>query len=288
MPGVIDFKKVMEARRQAQQAEAEKAKAESPAAYVDPEATLSVRSFTAEGIARVTDLLRKMRIEETILQDDVDALVNDIEYSRQLDENIKINPDKIFKTKLELCEYFTKIFTSDFLASHRRDKGLWTWLAMAYFKQFVVKGKKDKNKIVSDARWIYQPHSLMVWRRHFIAGNVYLYLDFKHIGKELQEMFFEAGPLVQFNTITDILTHVSGVYQAPAAMQVAAWLYYNPDSKAKIKTGTTGLGGGAARRLTTVAQQFALTWDFKEANSASELWNKLPSEFAKYKGDIKH
>lgn len=288
MPGIIDFKKVMEARRQAQQAEAEKAKAESPAAYVDPEATLSVRSFTAEGIARVTDLLRKMRIEETILQDDVDALVNDIEYSRQLDENIKINHDKVFATKLELCEYFTKVFTSDFLAEHRRDKGLWTWLAMAYFKQFVVKGKKDRDKIVSDARWIYQPQSLMVWRRHFVAGNVYLYLDFKHIGKELQEMFFEAGPLVQFNTITDILTHVSEVYQAPAALQVAAWLYYNPDSMAKIKTGATGLGGGAARRLATVVQQFSLTWDFKEANSASELWNKLPPEFAKYKGDNKH
>ena len=288
MPGIIDFKKVMEARRQAQQAEAEKAKAESPAAYVDPEATLSVRSFTAEGIAHVTDLLRKMRIEEAVLEDEVDELVNDIEYSRQLDENIKINPDKVFKTKLELCEYFTKVFTSDFLAEHRRDKGLWTWLAMAYFKQFVVKGKKDRDKIVSDARWIYQPQSLMVWRRHFIAGNVYLYLDFKHIGKELQEMFFGAGHLAQFNTITDILTHVSEVYQAPAALQVAAWLYYNPDSKAKIKTGATGLGGGAARRLTTVAQQFALTWDFKEANSASELWNKLPPEFAKYKGENKH
>ena len=282
----INFKEVMAARAQ-QRASATSTPAETSSAYVDPEATLPVRSFTPEGIGHVMDLLRQMRIEGTVLQDDVEELVKDIEYTTVVDENLKINPDKVFATKLELCEYFTKVFTPDFLAEHRRDKGLWTWLAMVYFKQF-VKTKNNIAKIASDARWIYQPQSLMVWRRHFIAGNVYLYLDFKHVGTELQEMFFVAGPLLQFNTITDILTHVSEVYQAPAALQVAAWLYYQPESKSKIKAGTNGLGGGAARRLTTVVQQFALTWDFKDTSSASELWNKLPSEFAKYKGENKH
>ncbi len=286
MPGTINFKEAMEARKQAQQAEAEKAKSEAPVAYVAPAATLAVRAFTEQGVARVTDLLRKMRIDGAVHQDAVDELVKDNQYAKPLEDVVKINPDKVFATKLELCEYFTKVFTPDFLVEHRRDKGLWTWLAMVYFRQF-VKTKNNIAKIASDARWIYQPRSLMVWRRHFIAGNVYLYLDFKHIGKELQEMFFEAGPLVQFNAITDDLTHVSEVYQAPAVLQVAVWLYYDPASKSKIKFGTTG-SGGSARRLTTVVQQLALTWDFKDTSSASELWNKLPSEFAKYKGENKH
>lgn len=286
----IDFKEAMAVRMKAREAAGTSSAATDSAAeaFVDPEATLVVRSFTPEGIAHVTDLLREMRLNETVLQADVDELVNDIEYTTVVDEKLKINPDKVFATKLELCEYFTKIFTSDFLVQHRQDRGMWTWLALVYFKQFVMKSKKNKDKIVSDARWIYQPHSLMVWRRHFIAGNIYLYLDFKHIGKELQEMFFVAGPLAQFNTITDILTHVSEVYQAPAALQVATWLYYDGENKSKIKSGTTGLGGGSARRLTTVAQQFALTWDFKEASSASELWDKLPHEFAKFKGESVH
>ena len=287
MPGIIDFKKVMEARRQAQQAEAEKAKAESPAAYVDPEATLSVRSFTAEGIARVTDLLRKMRIEETILQDDVDALVNDIEYSRQLDENIKINPDKIFKTKLELCEYFTKVFTSDFLASHRRDKGLWTWLAMAYFKQF-VKTKNNIVEIASDARWVFVPENFRPARRHFIAGSVYLYEDIKSLGSEVVDMLFNCPPH-EFGGFVDAITYKQEGTRMPALLKVAAWLYYDPDSPNHLKKKIVAQNKpGTIRQLLRVIAQFALTRDFNEADDAEELWRILPKQFDNFKNTSIH
>ncbi len=287
MPGIIDFKKVMEARRQAQQAEAEKAKAESPAAYVDPEATLSVRSFTAEGIARVTDLLRKMRIEETILQDDVDALVNDIEYSRQLDENIKINPDKIFKTKLELCEYFTKIFTSDFLASHRRDKGLWTWLAMAYFKQF-VKTKNNIVEIASDARWVFIPENFRPARRHYIAGPIYLYEDVKNLGPEVVDMLFYSSPR-EFGGFIDAVTYKQEGTRMPALLKVAARLYYDPSSPKRLKKKVIAQDKpGTVRQLLRVSAQFALTRDFFEGEDTNELWNILPRQFDCFKDDSDH
>ena len=283
MPGIIDFKKVMEARRQAQQAEAEKAKAESPAAYVDPEATLSVRSFTAEGIARVTDLLRKMRIEETILQDDVDALVNDIEYSRQLDENIKINPDKIFKTKLELCEYFTKIFTSDFLASHRRDKGLWTWFAMAYFKQF-VKTKKSVVTVATDARWIFEPNNYRFARRHFIAGTIYLFQSIGDNGDDVRDMFFN-GPVNELSRFVDVLTYLPECVRNPSFLLVAVKMYYDPNLKAKVKRGAFNRDNAwSVWQYLRVFQQLSETHDFSEKEDVDELVSVLPRQFDYLKG----
>lgn len=283
MPGVIDFKKVMEARTQAQQAEAEKAKAEPLAAYVDPEATLSVCSFTDEGLARVTDLLRKMRIEETILQDDVDALVNDVEYSRQLDENIKINPGKIFKTKLELCEYFTKIFTPDFLASHRRDNGLWTWLAMAYFKQF-VKTKNNIVEIASDARWIYESSNYRLVRRHFVAGSIYLYGDIKDCGEATTDMLLGSAP-AEFGRMIDALTTVEDSIRNPAFLTVAARLYYDVNSKSHYKKGATDQDKpGSVRQLTRLFRQYGLTYDFIDSTDVGEIYNMLPKQFDRFKG----
>lgn len=278
MPGVIDFKKVMEARRQAQQAEAEKAKAEPPAAYVDPEATLPVCSFTDEGLARVTDLLRKMRIEETVLQDDVDVLVNDIEYLRQLDENIKINPGKIFKTKLELCEYFTKIFTSDFLATHRRDKGLWTWLAMVYFKQF-VKAKNNIAKIFADARWVFEPINYRFARRHFIAGTVYLFQSIGGNGEDVNDMFF-SGKVNELSRFVDVLTYLPECVRNPSFLLVAVKFYYDPFLKAKVKRGAFNKGNAwSLWQYLRVYQQLSETHDFSDKEDMDKLMSVLPAQF---------
>ena len=282
MAGTINFKEVMEARKHAQQAEAEKAQSEAPVAYVDPEATLSVRSFTAEGIAHVTDLLRKMRIEEAVLEDEVDELVNDIEYSRQLDENIKINPDKVFKTKLELCEYFTKVFTSDFLAEHRRDKGLWTWLAMAYFKQF-VKTKRGIVQIAANDCWIFHHESNRYARRHFIAAPIYLFNDISVRDENIEGMIF-SRPVAEFNKLLDYLTNVAGSVRTPSYLSVAAGLYYDPSADNKYKKGCLSLTTpGNVFQFTRVLQQFRETYDFSDVKDSAVLWGLLPKQFDDYK-----
>ena len=282
----INFKEVMAARAQ-QRASATSTPAEAPSAYVDPEATLAVRSFTPEGIGHVTDLLRQMRIEGTVLQEDVEELVKDIEYTEVVDENIKINPDKVFATKLELCEYFTKVFTPDFLAAHRRDKGLWTWLAMVYFKQFV----KTKNKIVeiaSDARWIFMPENFRPARRHFIAGSVYLYEDVKSLGPEAIDMLFYSSPR-EFGGFIDAITYKKEGTRMPALLKVAAWLYYDANSPKRLKNKVIAQDKpGTVRQLLRVIAQFALTRDFYEGDDAHELWNILPRQFDGFKNCAVH
>lgn len=252
-----------------------------------------VRYFTPDGLDEVAKLLKTIRTDKTLHRDEVEDLLDDPQYAKSLDREgdpvrHAIDRTRVFATKLELCEYFTGIFDNAFLETNRKNAGLWTWLALAYYSQF-VKTKGGIVELTADARWIFDHENFQNGRRHYIAGNVYLYLDIKDAGKEAVEMFLVAGPVTQFNTITDIMTHVQAGVQSPAVMKVAGWLYYNPESKNRIKRGTTTDGkSGAARRLTTVVQQLDVTWDFYDLSNASKLWKKLPEEFDEFKNGVEH
>ena len=273
----INFKEVMAARAQ-QRASATSTPAETPSAYVDPEATLAVRSFTPEGIGHVMDLLRQMRIEGTVLQEDVEELVKDIEYTTVVDENLKINPDKVFATKLELCEYFTKVFTPDFLATHRRDKGLWTWLAMVYFKQF-VKTKNNIAKIFADARWVFEPINYRFARRHFIAGTVYLFQSIGGNGDDVNDMFF-SGKVNELSRFVDVLTYLPECVRNPSFLLVAVKLYYDPFLKAKVKRGAFNKGNAwSLWQYLRVYQQLSETHDFSDKEDMDKLMSILPKQF---------
>ena len=277
MPGTINFKEAMAARaKQAQQAEAEKAQA--PVAYGDPEATLAVRAFTEQGIARVTDLLREMRIEEAVHQDAVDELVKDNQYAKPLEDGIKINPDKEFATKLELCEYFTKVFTPDFLAEHRRDKGLWTWLAMVYFKQF-VKTKNNIAKIVTDARWVFEPNNYRFARRHFIAGTVYLFQNIGGNGLDVNDMFF-GGTVNELSRFVDVLTYLPECVRDPSFLLAAVKLYYDPSLKSKVKRGAFNRDNAwSVWQYLRVYQQLSETHDFSAKEDLKKMLSILPKQF---------
>ena len=273
----INFKEVMAVRAQ-QRASATSTPAETPSAYVDPEATLAVRSFTPEGIGHVTDLLRQMRIEGAVLQDDVEELVKDIEYTAVVDENLKINPDKVFATKLELCEYFTKVFTPDFLAAHRRDKGLWTWLAMVYFKQF-VKTKNNIAKIFADARWVFEPNNYRFARRHFIAGTVYLFQNIGGNGEDVNDMFF-SGKVNELSRFVDVLTYLPECVRNPSFLLAAVKLYYDSCLKAKVKRGAFNMGNAwSLWQYLRVYQQLSETHDFSDKEDMDKLMSILPKQF---------
>lgn len=262
----------------------------APAAAATPTADnlTPVRFFTKDGLAEVAKLLKVIRTDKTLHKQEVEDLLDDPQYAKPLAGNFAIDRTKVFATKLDLCEYFTALFDNAFLETHRKDAGLWTWLALAYYAQF-VKTKGSAVKLTANARWIFDPDNFQDGRRHYVAGNVYLYQDIKNAGQEALDMFLVAGPVTQFNTITDIMTHVQSGIQSPAIMRVAGWLYYDPNTATKIKRGaTTDDKKGAARRLTTVVQQLDVTWDFHDVDNASLLWSRLPAEFADFKGNTQH
>lgn len=246
-----------------------------------------VRAFTPEGIAQAEALLKKMRTDRQPCPDEVSELLEDPQYSRSLDPVLKIDRNRDFATKRELCEYFTEVFSEAFLRENRKNAGLWTWLAFAYFPLFVKK-TKGGAKIASNPRWIYDFEAYRLSVRHYIAGPLYLWIDFHSADAAAQDMLFSTPP-AEFGGFIDAITYKMEGTRIPATMQVAAWLYYDARNPKRLKKGATAQDKpGTIRELLRVVSQFTQTRDFHGIGDATEMWRILPAQFAAFKGDAQH
>ena len=259
------------------------AASEPPASLQSAAANLTpVRYFTKDGLDEVAKLLKTIRTDKTLHRDEVEDLLDDPQYAKPLAGSYAIDREKIFATKLALCEYFRNVFTESFCEGHRKDSGLWTWIAFAYYGQF-VKTVRDTTKIASDARWIFDPENYRLSMRHFVAGALYLYNDFYETSDEVKDMLFSSPPR-EFGGFVDAVTYRMEGTRMPALMQVAAWLYYDSSSSKKLQKGATHQDKpGTIRELLRVVSQLAQTRDFYGVEDAHELWSVLPEQFNVFK-----
>ena len=241
-----------------------------------------VKCFTKDGLAEVARLLKQIRTDKTLHKQDVEDLIGDPQFTRPIASGHAIDRAKVFATKLELCEYFTSVFDDAFLEGHRKDEGLWSWLALAYYQQF-VKTVKGEVKLASNARWIFDHDNYRLSVRHLIAGPVYLYQDFYDTSEEVKDMLFFSSPK-EFGGFIDAVTYKMEGTRMPALMQAAASLYYDPASPNRIKKGVTSQDKpGTVRELLRVISQLAQTRDFYEVKDAPELLRILPHQFDRFK-----
>ena len=238
---------------------------------------VKVREFSDIGIARVRNFLEKVRTEKKSYSDEAASIINDEEYLVKASLPYEIDLDKVFTDKRSLVDYLLTVFPDDYLESSRTNVGLWTWLAMAYYRQFAIITKR--GQMPAEARWIYNAEDWRDSRRHFIAGTMYLYRDISELGDEAEDMFMSA-PAKEFSAILDSITLNKEVVQNPAFIQVLVWLYYDPTTKTRIKKGAkTAL----VREFTRVINQLKMTRDFFTKEDAQLLWDLLPDGFEKLK-----
>ncbi len=241
-----------------------------------------VRCFTNDGLVQVEQLLKKIRADKELYKDEVDDLVNDPEYTKKMPSSYKIDLERKFETKKDLCEYFVPLFGSEFLEANRKNSGLWTWLALAYYKHF-VKTVKGAVKLSANDCWIYHPISNRFARRHFVAAPIYLYMDVPKMDEGIEGLVF-SRPVTEFNKLLDYLTNVSDSIRTPSYLAVASGLYYDPNSSAKYKKGCLSLSTkGNVFQYTRVLQQFRETYDFSVAEDSGRVWKLLPSQFDYFK-----
>ena len=248
---------------------------------------LDVRQFNQAGIAAVRQLLVNIRNDNDIHADWAKSILRNPNFTRPIGDHLQINGEQTFATKMELINYFESIFSEDLLDKYRKNDGLWTWLALVYYKQF-LKTKKNIIEVAADCCWVYEPDEYRFARRHYVAGSVYLHNDFKCINQDGIEVFF-AGEPNSFGGFIDAITYREEFARTPAMLQIAVWLYHNPNSPKKVKSGATNQKKpGTVRELTRMADQFAMTYDIFNAEDAGKLWNLLPAQFNRFKGDAQH
>ena len=252
------------------------AAAPMPSALPDGNLT-QVCAFTKDGLAEVAKLLKTIRTDKTLHKQEVEDLLDDPQYAKPLTGHT-IDRGRIFKTKLELCEYFTSIFDNAFLESHRKDSGLWTWLALAYYPQF-VKTKRDVVQLATDARWIFDQEIYRLARRHFIAGALYFYVS-SHKWSETEIDILFRGSISEISRFEDVLTYLPDSARNPAFVRAAVKLYYDSAARSKVKRGTFNKEKpGNIWQYLRVYQQLRETRDFFAPEDADMLLRILPRQF---------
>lgn len=242
---------------------------------------IPVRRFNDAGKKRVLEILEQVRTQNDLFMDEVEELLTDPEYTEEIAESYRIDPTRIFHTKLDLCRYFTEeVFPDSFIesATTRADTGLWTWLAIAYYTQFVKKGK-DVVRVNADCCWVYNSDDYRFGRRHYVAGAVYLYRDVKPFGGDALTLLFTPPP-TEFGRLVDAMTNVRDSIRTPAFFGAAVKLYYDSSKKSKYSSAAINQNGpGSIRQLTRVLQQFRETYDFVGADSVMAFCDRLPAQF---------
>ena len=245
--------------------------------------SVPVRAINDAGIERFSRFLADIRKGEKRGKELFD-LVSDPEYSSEISGEFGLNPDCEFKTQKDMIAEFRNRLGDEFIKAHRKDQGFWTWAALFYHPQIL----KSARKPGADSCWIYDPENYREFRRHYLAGTIYLHEDFANCCPEAQEILF-SGKLTAFGGMRDAITYNQEVARIPAVMEVVAWLYYDPSTQKKFKAGSTPQDKpGTIRDLIHVVGHFAKTRDFHGVEDAPELWRLLPEQFTKFKGSAVH
>lgn len=250
------------------------------------ERNLKIRSFNDAGVGQARIILEMARRDNISHINEIDQLLDDPEYTNKpISDSIISSPicrDFEFSSKQSLIDYFAKILTPKFLDDNRKNANLWTWLALAFYDQ-LMKSAHDVVRIASAARWIYDPDNYRLSMRHFIAGPIYLAHDLYATSKEVKDILF-CSPVKEFGGFIDAVTYKMEGTRLPASMQVAARLYYDPQSENCLKRGAVSQNRkGSIRELLRVISHFAQTYDFYGVEDAQSLWDLLPSQFDAFK-----
>lgn len=249
---------------------------------ISASALTTVRAFRPQGIDQAVALLKKMRSENDVCKTEQEELLEDPQATEIVSGSFKIDRERTFTTKLELCEYLTSVFGDEFIENNRSNSGLWTWLAFAFSGQF-LKSRRDILEVASNPRWIYDRGNYRYSIRHFIAGALYLYHDFHAIGEDVKDMLFSSSPR-EFGRLVDAMTYKMEGTRSPVAVKMIAKLYYDPSVSRKFKSGAVSQDKpGTIRELLRVISQIGMTRDFYSADDADELWRILPGQFDGFK-----
>jgi hypothetical protein len=238
---------------------------------------IQLRRFNQAGIDAFGDALDRIEAGEDV---DVRPLLTD----STLTECISSEPIvavRTFPDRFEAARYFHELLAPFDKAGSdiERDKGLWAWLAAAWIDVLAPKDEAGNRKLRSRARWVPAVDDYKTYYRHLLAGPYRIYRAHKDNPSRVRAVL--ASAIEQPGDVVEQLASRQEIITSPSLMEAITTLYVLPDT-GKLKSGAAGKGGGSARRLVDVIQQFDLTWDVYGMES-SEFLGLLPSEFDRFK-----
>ena len=160
-----------------------------------------------------------------------------------------------------------------------RDKGLWTWLALAHTDQLAPTKPNGTREMKAAARWILESDNYLRYYRHLLAGPYYIYQA--HIENPRKAMAILATKVEKPGEVVEQLASRQDFVRSPGIIGVATKLYYDEES-GSLKRGAAGKdNAGSSRRFVPLVQQLDLTYDLFTL-SEERFLNLLPHEFDRF------
>ena len=236
---------------------------------------MQLRKFTEEGITCVEGELEKIKAHQSA---NLISLLEDPKLTKEISNGCSIELVK-FKNRMACGKYFYEFFEKNSdskLENPEKNKGLWTWLAIAWSEDLL---RKKGDPVGQMARWVLN----LDWNRyyrHLLAGPYFVYKA--HADDPNRALALLCNP--NLATIGEVYEQVCGtkdMIRFPGVVGAATSLYYDPKTDS-LKPSSAAKSYGSARRFTSVLNQFQLTYDIY-GMSSDQILDLLPSEFDKFK-----
>jgi len=205
------------------------------------------------------------------------ATLTDTQFVEPLGVDVEVEP-RSFANRFEAAEYLHERFAAAELTNVERDRGLWAWLSLFYIDAVCPAGTGGERKPGATARHIPEPKNFQRYYRHLLAGPFRIYRA--HRDNPQSALALLCQPLDSPGDVVEQLASRQELVTNRGIMELATKLYVDSESLTQ-KRGAGGKGGGSARRLSDVIEQFDLTWDLYAA-TGDELAAVMPKEFSRF------
>ena len=207
------------------------------------------------------------------------SILTDSAMSDDLPVEIDIDRDQRFQRRFESAAYLYERLTELRAPADQqleRDRGLWAWLALLWFKQLCPPDQSGRLKSGERARWIPVLNDARRYYRHLLLGPYLIYRAHATTPERVEAVLSNAihvGTGEVFRTIVETQQFVTSA----AVVTLIDHLYYDPRTRRLIRgAGTKGPGG--VRRLGDLLSQLDLTFDLHSIR-VDDLVSLLPDEF---------
>jgi hypothetical protein len=204
-------------------------------------------------------------------------ILTDPATSELLEHDIEIE-QLSFARRFEMAEYLVGKLSVLDNSRLEKDAGIWAWLALYYFEQLCTVDSNGLARPGARAKWIPETKDFRRYYRHLLAGPYQIYRA--HRDNPQRALVLLCGSLNRPGEIVEQITSRQELITNKAVIEAATKLYIDPNTE-QPKSGAAGKGGGSARRLAEILNQYELTWDLSII-AADDLFNMLPREFDKF------
>jgi len=238
---------------------------------------MKARRFSEEGLERFRAWIIDVRaiakaggevppVPDDLLVDDRYATATEYELPAK---------EPIFNTKMDIGIFCCQLVPDTHHEVVRGDAAFWSWLAARYFKQLT----KGRTKI-KEPRAYVAAIGFQEFYRHLMLGPYYIYFAARDVPERVCVLLYDEPTtmnevMVQFGSYQTLM-------QNPEIQTVIQRLYFDT-TKNRIKRGAGGKVNGAPRRLMDFFRQIEMNYDLRRI-SAQQMWDMLPAEFARFKG----